>query len=154
MSLFRSIAAVILFLLPLSAAAQTCPDWQLAAPKTIEASAESLYQQYQTPMIAGGDVLLTDCTTVPGIGYLAKAPDLSLQYDDAGQGRLLDLRVQADCDTTLLVNLPDGQYIFADDEDGLNPVIRIQAADGGLYDIWVGTIDAANCASILQIETF
>ena len=154
MSLLRLIAAAVLSLLPLSAVAQGCPDWRLVAPKTIEASAESLYQQYQTPMIAGGDVHLTSCPQVPGIGYLAKAPDLSLQYDDAGQGRLLDLRVQADCDTTLLVNLPDGQYIFADDEDGMNPVIRIQAADGGLYDIWVGTIDAANCASILQIETF
>lgn len=154
MSLLRLIAAAVLSLLPLSAIAQGCPDWQLVAPKTIEASAESLYQQYQTPMIAGGDIHLTSCPQVPGIGYLAKAPDLSLQYDDAGQGRLLDLRVQADCDTTLLVNLPDGQYIFADDEDGMNPVIRIQAADGGLYDIWVGTIDAANCASILQIETF
>ncbi|MFN3278716.1 MAG: hypothetical protein ACK41Y_10005 [Paracoccus hibiscisoli] len=154
MTMSRVMAFAVFLLLPLSALAQDCPDWHLTAPKTIKASADSLYQQYQTPMIAGGDVHLTSCTNVPGIGYMAKAPDLSLQYDNGGQGRLLDLRVQGDCDTTLLVNLPDGQYIFADDEDGLNPVMRIQAADSGLYDIWVGTIDAANCASILQIETF
>lgn len=147
-------AFAVFVALPICAAAQDCPDWQLTAPKTISGSADSLYQRYQTPMIAGGDIRLSTCLDVPGFGYLARRPDLSLQYDASGKGRLLDLRVQADCDTTLLVNLPDGQYAFVDDEDGQNPIIRIQAAESGLYDIWVGTIDPASCASILQIETF
>ncbi|MBM3606713.1 MAG: hypothetical protein FJX25_19015 [Alphaproteobacteria bacterium] len=76
-----------------------------------------------------------------------------MQFDDQDRRRLLDLRVEGDCDTMLLINMPDGTYIYADDEDGLNPVVRIQAADGGLYDIWVGTIEAPNCASILRIRT-
>ncbi|MGP9803927.1 peptidase S1 [Paracoccus sp. NSM] len=139
---------------PLAAAAQDCPDWRLVAPKTIEASATSLFSRYQTPLIAGGSVNLTSCLSMPGIGYLAEAPDLSVEYDGQGDRRLLDIRVQSDCDTTLLVNLPDEQYVYSDDEDGLNPVIRISAAQTGLYDIWVGTIEPANCAAILMIETF
>lgn len=139
---------------PLAAQAQDCPDWRLYAPKTIEATADSLFSRYQTPLIAGGPVNLTSCQSIPGIGYLAEAPDLSVEYDGQGDRRLLDIRVQSDCDTTLLVNLPDEQYIYSDDEDELNPVIRIAAAETGLYDIWVGTIEPENCAAILMIETF
>lgn len=140
--------------LPLGAAAQDCPNWRLFAPRTIEASADSLFQRYQTPLVAGGSVNLTSCLEMPGIGYVQEAPDLSVEYDGQGDRRLLDIRVQADCDTTLLVNLPDEQYVYSDDEDGLNPIIRIAAAPSGLYDIWVGTIEPANCAAILMIETF
>lgn len=138
----------------MAAKAQDCPNWRLFAPKTIEASAASLFTRYQMPVIAGGPVNLTSCLSMPGIGYLAEAPDLSVEYDGQGDRRLLDIRIQADCDTTLLVNLPDEQYVYSDDEDGLNPVIRISAAESGLYDIWVGTIEPANCAAILMIETF
>lgn len=145
---------LVIAVLPSAMQAQECPDWRLHAPKHIEATADSLFTRYQTPLIAGGPVSLTSCLSMPGIGYVAKAPDLSVNYDGKGDRRLLDIRVQADCDTTLLVNLPDGQYVYSDDEDGLNPVVRIAAAESGLYDIWVGTIKPETCAAILMIETF
>ena len=148
------VLALCLLSAPALASAQDCPDWRLHAPKSIEANADALYTQYQSPTTAGGDVHLTECAGIPGIGYLTKNPDLSVQYDALGRGRQLEFRVLSDCDTTLLVNMPDEQYAFADDEDGLSPVMRIQAADSGLYDIWVGTIDSAYCAAVLQIETF
>ena len=46
-------------------------------------------------------------------------------------------------DTTLLVNLPNGQWIANDDGgDGLNPLIRLPQPPSGRYDIFVGTVDA------------
>ena len=74
-------------------------------------------------------------------GYInASNPDVDLNYE-AGEYPLV-IYVNADYDTTLLVNQPDGSWICDDDAGlGSNPAILLESPQAGLYDIWVGTYD-------------
>lgn len=71
-------------------------------------------------------------------GFIADAPDFDLYYN-AGSLPLI-ISIQADADTTLVVNAPDGRW-FCDDDGGagVNPRLRFATPMSGLYDIWVGT---------------
>lgn len=72
-------------------------------------------------------------------GYVANRPDVDLYFDSRGRGTLY-IYVRSDDDTTLLINLPDGSWVCNDDGFGnRNPIVVINNASGGLYDIWVGT---------------
>ncbi len=76
-----------------------------------------------------------DCT-----GFIDfRQADVNLNYQ-SGQYPLY-ISVQAQADTTLIVNLPDGSWICNDDFDGTNPGIVLQRPASGLYNIWVGTFD-------------
>lgn len=72
-------------------------------------------------------------------GYIADAPDYSLYYTAGGQD--LFINVDADRDTTLVVNGPNGNW-YCDDDGGdepLNPLLYWSNPPSGRYDIWVGT---------------
>lgn len=74
-------------------------------------------------------------------GYVSVNPDVRLDWT-AGSGLLpLIISVAADADTTLLIRNPDGTFSCDDDggENGMNPSVRYDAAQGGSYEIWVGT---------------
>ncbi|MFB0612508.1 hypothetical protein [Aurantiacibacter poecillastricola] len=71
-------------------------------------------------------------------GYISNAPDYRVQYD-SGSFPLI-ISVDADSDTTLVVNAPDGSWYCDDDGgEGLNPMVRMANPQSGQYDIWVGT---------------
>ena len=84
---------------------------------------------------AGGSInaerLGQDCA-----GSIANAPDVRLNYT-AGDLPLY-IAVQAQADTTLVVNLPDGSWVCNDDFLELNPGIVLDRPTSGQYDIWVG----------------
>ncbi len=84
---------------------------------------------------AGGSIL----TNLGGVrAHVAAAPDFRLHYQ-AGNLPLI-IRASSGSDTTLLVNLPNGQWIANDDGGkGLNPSITIPQPMSGRYDIFVGT---------------
>ena len=105
-------------------------------------------------MTAGGNLDLSTCASVPGVGYVIERPDFTMQYNDLGMGRALELRVTASCDTILLVNAADGQWHYNDDANGINPGLRFERAPGGQYDIWVGTFGPQTCDARLEIESF
>ncbi|WP_300532357.1 peptidase S1 [Maricaulis sp.] len=70
-------------------------------------------------------------------GFIADAPDFDLYYN-AGSLPLI-ISAEADADTTLIINAPDGQWYCDDDGGpGVNPKIRFAEPQTGLYDIWVG----------------
>ena len=84
---------------------------------------------------AGGNInserLGNGCT-----GSIANAPDVRLNYQS---GRYpLYISVQAQADTTLVVNLPDGSWVCNDDLNDLNPGIVLDRPASGQYDIWIG----------------
>ena len=83
---------------------------------------------------AGGPVDLSD---IGYFGYVNESPDFDLYYE-AGDFSLT-IRVESKSDTVLLINGPDGEWLFSDDSDGLNPGITLRRPQSGLYDIWVGT---------------
>jgi len=115
------------------------PNWR-AAPTygTIDLSAGFTPDPYLRSIAAGGanEVSLggSECT-----GYIhAAAPDLDLDYHNAGQYQLA-IYAKADTDITLIVNGPDGRWYCSDDYSGTNPAIIFPNPLSGNYNIWIGT---------------
>jgi len=79
-------------------------------------------------------------------GYIADAPDYSLYYTAGGQD--LFINVDADRDTTLVVNGPNGEWYCDDDgaDEPLNPLLYWANPPSGRYDIWVGTYSSGSGA--------
>lgn len=84
---------------------------------------------------AGGSIDISD---IGYYGFVNEAPDFDLYYE-AGD-YVLTIKVECKMDTVLLVNTPDGDWVFSDDENGLNPSISFSNPQSGLYDIWIGTV--------------
>ena len=92
---------------------------------------------YNVSVYSGGTIdsrhLGGDCT-----GFIADAPDVRLHF--RGGSLPLIISVNADIDTTLVVNAPDGNWYCSDDgANGLNPSISFGDAPTGRYEIWIGT---------------
>ncbi len=76
-------------------------------------------------------------------GYIARAPDVELRWT-AGSLPLI-IGAVSDRDTTLVINGPDGTWHCNDDGGpGLNPRLRFQPSQSGVYDIYVGSYGSTN----------
>jgi tetratricopeptide (TPR) repeat protein len=85
-------------------------------------------------VLAGGNVQ----TNLGGVGaWVASPPDARLHYT-AGNATLV-IRVESSAPTTLLVNLPNGEWIASGPGPNGSPSLRFDVPKGGQYDIWVGT---------------
>jgi hypothetical protein len=146
-----SIASVF-GLLCMGGGAMACPNPALVSG-SIPVSASDQVQTYQ--IMAGGEQTLEACGLAAiGTGQFRSAPDFTL--DVAGmQGRELDLFVDSVCDPTLLINTADGQWLFNDDIEGLNPGLMVAdpAALNGQINVWVGTYSGGECAATLEISS-
>jgi len=148
-------ALIVVGLSPSAGSAQDCPDYSAAATREIEASSQDLYSRQSFNITAGGSYSLEGCLKPDiGRGYVQYGPDLSLYYDDLGLGRALRIQVIGDCDTVLLVNTPDRDYLYVDDVINQNPSMRLEGAGTGRYDIWIGTYRSSVCSSTVELETF
>jgi hypothetical protein len=75
-------------------------------------------------------------------GLVNVMPDYA--FDWSGDAKSLNLLVEANGDTTLLVRAPDGSFLCADDTDSsnnLNPLLAIAKPAAGRYLVWVGRVD-------------
>jgi len=134
-------------------AATACPDWTQTG-QILRYSSDQLYAPQTHSVVAGGQNNLNNCPQ-PGTGYVATRPDFDLTFSNNGMGRDLEIRVNASCDSVLLVNDARGQWHFDDDGgDGLNSRLRISNAPEGTYDIWVGTYGPSTCQATMTLETF
>jgi hypothetical protein len=99
-------------------------------------------------VMAGGDI---DARRLGGncVGMIANPPDVRLNYR-AGRSALV-ITARSFADTTLIVNLPNGQWLCNDDLEGLNPGLVLNDAPSGQYDIWVGTFGRERAAAELRI---
>ncbi|MBI3406836.1 MAG: peptidase S1 [Planctomycetes bacterium] len=103
---------------------------------------------YVKKLVAGGPIK-TNLGDVAA--FVAKAPDFQLEYT---AGKLaLTIHVEAEADTTLLINLPDGKWIANDDQapGNLNPLLKFDKPQSGRYDIWVGTFGKDTAPAVLKI---
>ena len=91
---------------------------------------------FKKPLISGGNKVVT----VKGVKMkITEAPDFRVIYK-AGDVFPLSFYVSSETDTTLLINLPNGEFIVDDDSGGnLNPLITLEKPMSGQYDIWVGS---------------
>ena len=134
---------------PPTPAPSVCPDWSLggAEMNLVAGGADS------RPVVAGGSVnLFNNTCNIQGHGYVATAPDFTLYFDPQGVVSTLDISVQGQCDTLLLVNDPSTNWVFNDDATDLQPRITIGDAVAGRYDIWVGTFGSSTCQSTISVS--
>jgi uncharacterized protein YdgA (DUF945 family) len=137
-----------------AAAAQQCPDFSQSGT-LLSYSSDDLYAPQSMSVVAGGSVNLSNCPSIPGLGYVTQAPDYKLEFSGNSAGRELEFRLDSACDTILLLNDTSGTWYHDDDSNGnLDAKIRLPKAGNGVYDIWVGTLNADNCDATLTIETF
>jgi hypothetical protein len=157
--MFKTTSAALLVLA--LAAAPAVATSQSKTLQQIDPSARASYGDYRLnagfpddPYIiyvtAGGDV---DASNVADgcNGMVARAPDAQLTYR-AGSFPLR-IRTDADRDTTLLINGPDGSWYCDDDSGGnLNAELRWGSPPSGVYDIWVGTFGGGTTPAELHIS--
>jgi hypothetical protein len=139
-------------LICMGGAAVACPDTGLVSG-SIPVSGSDQIQSFQ--IMAGGDQTLEACGLAAlGTGQFRSAPDFTLDVSGM-EGRELDLFVNSQCDPALLVNTADGQWLFNDDAEGLNPGLLISDAMAlnGQVNVWVGTFAGGDCAATLEIAT-
>lgn len=117
--------------------ALACPDWS-AAPNygAVELSAGFTPDPHVVQITAGGSTHLGACGAELA-GFVSVAPDFDLYW--SGQSGRLTIAAESSADTVILVSDPNGNWLFNDDHNGLNPAVVIQNPAEGLYDIWVGT---------------
>lgn len=104
---------------------------------TVNLSANFAPDPYAVNVTAGGTIPAERLGGSQCVGTIADAPDVRLNYR-AGQGLPLYLSVVSNTDTTLVVNLPNGQWACNDDFQGVNPGLIFRNPLSGQYDIWVG----------------
>jgi hypothetical protein len=107
---------------------------------------------YVVEVLVGGELSANSALSGQNIGQagdrrcrgnIAEAPDFRLQYE-AGDFLPLIFRVDADFDTTLVVNGPDGTWYCDDDSGpGTQAEMRWENPQSGQYDIWVGAYSSS-----------
>ncbi|MFV1988524.1 MAG: S1C family serine protease, partial [Gemmatimonadota bacterium] len=90
-------------------------------------------------MVSGGEVAVGylggACT-----GYAAVPPDFRLDWSGSSSELRIFFAGEDGGDTTLLINLPDGTWVCADDAEGtLDPLVVLPNPPDGQYDVWVGS---------------
>nr|WP_303696842.1 peptidase [Brevundimonas subvibrioides] len=91
---------------------------------------------YWLPLYSGGSI---DASVVASgcVGMISEAPDFQLTYESGSLP--LTFGVEADGDTTLVINGPDGQWYCDDDSGGqADPEVTFRNPRSGVYDVWVG----------------
>ncbi|AHM04718.1 hypothetical protein roselon_02391 [Roseibacterium elongatum DSM 19469] len=135
-------------------AAIACPSGLLATDAiTYSGLSEDPFTALSRPVTAGGDQTLEACGLgILGTGQFRSAPDYSFNISDMA-GRHVVFDVESDCDPALLVQTSDGQWLFNDDTNGLNPAITIEdpAQMSGTVHVWVGTFMGGGCEATLNL---
>lgn len=101
--------------------------------------------------IGGGDPMSVNGPGCAGIINNA-APDVNLVYGDGG--RMLSFYVESSADATMLISLPNGEWMCNDDYTGTNPGILIDDPEEGLYNVWVGAFseDSSGATGTLYVS--
>lgn len=108
----------------------------------------------EVEIVSGGYVDLTTALPDTGCtGFATEAPDMKLEWTQSEPG-FLRVWVESEGDTTLAINDAEGNWLCDDDSYGdMNPLIELDAAVSGRYDIWVGSYSAEdNFTSVLKVS--
>jgi hypothetical protein len=151
----RIAAAVAAAAIVLSAGVAAAQNWQ-GAPTYGSIQLRSGFQPdpHNVQVVAGGPINARQTLGNACPGFIAENPDYDL-YWTAGSGALpLAISVNSSADTTLVVRTPSGQWLCEDDGgfNALNPGMRIDHPQSGLYDIWVGTYNGGTAQATLSIS--
>jgi hypothetical protein len=151
----RIAAAVAAAAIVLSAGVAAAQNWQ-GTPTYGSIQLRSGFQPdpHNVNLVAGGPLNARSTLGNNCPGFIAENPDFDL-YWTAGSGSLpLVISADSQTDTTLVVRTPSGQWLCEDDggHSGMNPGMRIDNPQSGLYDIWVGTYSGGTAQATLSIS--
>jgi hypothetical protein len=113
---------------------------------TVRLSSGFTSDPYTVGVTAGGE---TNASGLGGgcVGQIATPPDIELNYS-AGTILPLYISVSSDADTSLVINMPNGNWVCDDDSgDGLDPAVYFDPPQSGVYDIWIGVVGGGNYQS-------
>jgi hypothetical protein len=105
---------------------------------------------------AGGSTQMRPSFGRDCAGYVAAdKPDVDINYGRGGNYNLY-IYVESAVDTTLVVNLPSGDWVCNDDGGGslgVDPLVIVRPAQAGNYNVWIGTYDDTNTVpAVLKIS--
>jgi hypothetical protein len=151
----RIAAAVAAIAIALSAGAASAQNWQ-GEPTygSVRLSAGFTPDPHNVQLVAGGPINSGQALGANCPGFIANNPDFDLYWTAGRTGLPLVISADSQADTTLVVRTPSGQWLCEDDggHNRLNPGMRIDNPQTGLYDIWVGTYSQGNAAAVLSIS--
>lgn len=149
------VAAIAAAAVALSAGVAAAQNWQ-AQPTygSVRLSPGFTPDPYQVALVAGGPINARQALGNACPGYIANAPDFDLYWGAGSSGLPLVISADSQVDTTLVVRTPSGQWLCEDDGgfNGMNPGMRIDNPQAGLYDIWVGTYGGGTAQATLRIS--
>lgn len=137
-----------------AAAAQACPDYRMGGDVDYGYTGDILTHAREYSVQVGTDYALASCG-IQYPGYVSAAPTMSFRLARMDHYPL-EIRVEAPCDSVLLVNAADGSWHYNDDGPyGHNPEINLRGSAllNGRVDIWVGSYDGQTCYGDLILET-
>lgn len=140
---------------PVPQTANACPTFEQMG-QTYTMTGDQLYSPHSLTLQAGGSTDISGCN-VGGVGFANAVPHLSIGLSGMEAYGRLEIEVDAQCDTTLLVNTPTAQWVFDDDSGGnFQPLLNLpsSAALNGRLDIWVGTYNGSACDATIELETW
>lgn len=107
---------------------------------------------YSVSLQSGGSIDAGSALGGSCRGFIASAPDFSVNYSAGGWPLIISATSNAD--TALVVNDANGNWYCDDDSGGnLNPAINFSNPPSGRYDIWVATYGNASLqAATLHIS--
>lgn len=152
----RIAAAIAAAAVVLTAGVAAAQNWQ--APPTfgaIELAPGFTPDPFNVNIIAGGPINARATSLGNACpGFIANAPDFDLHWGAGNSGLPLVISAASDVDTTLVVRTPNGEWLCEDDGgfNALNPGMRIDNPQPGLYDIWVGTYNGGTANAVLTIS--
>jgi hypothetical protein len=143
-----AIASSVVVVILAVAGAAIAQNWNLA-PRygTLNLRTGFMPDPHAVSLTAGGPIQTSQggCSA-----YVANNPDVRLNYT---AGSLpLNIYVRAGSDTTLLINMPNGQWACNDDSNGLNPLVNLPNPPSGRYDIFVGTYNSTPAPATLYVS--
>lgn len=153
--IFRSALIALALLAGTSGAAlaQSCPDYRLNGSSDRFSSTDA-YSERRYSVLAGGSIDLSRCSSVPGVGNIAHAPDFTFYYTH-NANYSLRFQSRAGCDTVLMVNDASGRWHWDDDSaGGTNAEVHLYSPTSGYIDVWVGTYGSSLCNANLHVESF
>lgn len=134
---------------------------QKQSSRTVDPSQRATYGDYRlnagfpddpyTIYVTSGGRVEASRVSSGCVGRVGRAPSAQLTYR-AGDFPLI-FTTQADSDTTLLINGPDGRWACDDDSGGAgNAQITYDQPLSGVYDIWVGAYSGSGGQAELLIS--
>ena len=119
---------------------------------TLDLKAGFVLDPFLVSVNGGGEV---DASTLDEacVGFINDAPVMKVNWE--GTADFIDIFFYSDTDPTLVVQLPDGSYVCADDanENLLDPELTVEKPAAGEYKIWVGSFDEGHLLPGLLVIT-